>query len=340
MKISIGMNLQPGAWGGGNQFGHVLNRYLSEQGHEVSFDLACPDLDIILLTEPDKKLRTSAYDHKDIARYLAWRNRRALVVHRINNSSEARNDKKREFNKFRIAANTQVADHTVFISNWVYERYVESGFDSAEYSIIMNGGDTRVWFNNKRPHVSEPLRIVTHHWSSNAKKGFDIYECLDALLTNSDWSKRIVFTYIGPLSDGYKFNAVQHIQALSGKELADELRRCDIYLTAALHEAAGMHHIEGALCGLPLLYRKSGALPEYCQGFGVEFTDGNFEKKLKEMINEYDHWQTRMARYPYTAEKMCQSYCELFESLLSRRDELLTKRRLWCRLKYLLKAFC
>ena len=35
-----------------------------------------------------------------------------------------------------------------------------------------------------------------------------------------------------------------------------------------------MHHIEGALCGLPILFRNSGSLPEYCKKYGVSF-DGD-----------------------------------------------------------------
>ncbi len=36
MKISLGMNLQLGPWGGGNQFGHTLAEYLNRKGVEVS----------------------------------------------------------------------------------------------------------------------------------------------------------------------------------------------------------------------------------------------------------------------------------------------------------------
>ena len=70
MKISIGMNLQSGPWGGGNQFGQALVEYLRQQGAEVYFDLANPNLDLILLTEPRSALRISAYSDKDIIKYL------------------------------------------------------------------------------------------------------------------------------------------------------------------------------------------------------------------------------------------------------------------------------
>ena len=31
------------------------------------------------------------------------------------------------------------------------------------------------------------------------------------------------------------------------------------------------HHMEGALCGLPILYKDSGAASEYCNDFGISF---------------------------------------------------------------------
>ena len=79
-------------------------------------------------------------------------------------------------------------------------------------------------------------------------------------------------------------------------ELGDELRKHDVYLTAARWEACGMHHIEGACCGLPVLFHKEGGgINETCKNYGVEydnipsFFDGLEEiKKLlltqKEMI--------------------------------------------------------
>ena len=38
-----------------------------------------------------------------------------------------------------------------------------------------------------------------------------------------------------------------------------------------------MHHIEAVLSGLPVIYKNSGALPEYCKNFGVSFDFLEFE---------------------------------------------------------------
>lgn len=91
-----------------------------------------------------------------------------------------------------------------------------------------------------------------------------------------------------------------------------------------------MHHIEGALCGLPLIYRNSGALPEYCSGYGIKFEGpDDFEYALKRMCLGYDKWLRRIDNYPHTSDRMCKKYMELFNSLLERREEVLFKRELW-----------
>ena len=327
MNASLGMNLQPGAWGGGNQFGRALARYLRDKGVEVSFDLESPDLDIILMAEPDARLRISAYSHRDILRYLLLRNPGCIVVHRINNTSEARDDESQAFNRFRIAAN-KVADYTVFVSKWVHARYVEAGFSSPHYSVILNGADNGLWQRKQQLERSGKLRLVTHHWSGHPNKGFDIYKELDEMLESSHWSQLVSFTYIGRLPDGFHFEASRYLGVLSGHALVEEIQKHDVYLTASKYESGPMHCVEGALCGLPLLYRESGALPEYCSGFGVSFTAENFEQKLQEMMETYDHWLDRMKYYPHTAERMCEQYHDLFVELFARRDEILERRRL------------
>jgi hypothetical protein len=90
-----------------------------------------------------------------------------------------------------------------------------------------------------------------------------------------------------------------------------------------------MHHIEGALCGLPLFYIESGALPEYCDGFGISFTPQNFEQKLQEMIKNFDHWTKIMPFYPHTADKMCSEYFSLFDNLMENKEKILARRKLF-----------
>lgn len=327
MKISIGMNLQRGAWGGGNQFGRSLAEYLRHKDAEVSFDLKEPDLDLILLTEPRSELKISAYSYKDIIKYLSRKNWQAVVVHRINDRAERKRNT--GVNKLIIRANS-CADHTIFISSWLQGLFSMHGLKKSEYSIVLNGANREI-FNNKgyrRWDGAGRLRIVTHHWGGGYFKGFDIYQRLDGMLSEPEFSEKFEFTYIGNLPPGFRFTNTRYIPPQSGIELAAAIRSHHVYLTASQNEAAGMHHVEGAMCGLPLLYRESGALPEYCGGFGISFTEKNFEQKLQEMINNYNFWEERVKNYPYTAERMCEEYYNLFIELVKHRDEII-KRRKW-----------
>lgn len=161
-------------------------------------------------------------------------------------------------------------------------------------------------------------------------KGFDVYGQLDQMLAMPVWRDRLSFTYIGNLPKGFTFRNARWSEPLDGEVLAAELRAHHIYLSASICEPAGMHHIEGALCGLPLLYRESGALPEYCRGFGEAFSGpGDFIDALQRMIANYRDWQGKMDRYDNTSEKMVGRFLQLFEDMLARREELLVKRRLW-----------
>ncbi len=337
MKISIGCRLRGTPWGGVNSAMLALADELSARGHQVCFDLDPPDLDVILMVEPSSQSESASFTHVEILRYLLFTNHRSIVVHRINNSSEARDDPGREFNRFRIQANREVADHTVFISRWLYDRYCESGFASPPWSIVLNGGDTRLWHPGTSRKRGRKLRLVTHHWSANRKKGFDIYERLDEMLGAADWADRVAFTYVGRLPEGFRFRHSRYVEPLAGEALGEELRQHDVYVTAAMNEAAGMHHIEGALCGLPLLYRVSGALPEYCAGYGVGFTPDSFDVKLAQMIDTHEPLLPKMMDYPHTARRMCDDYLRLFEGLMDQRQEILKRRRRWRLLRHWLR---
>jgi hypothetical protein len=318
VNVSIGMNIQPGPWGGGNRFGRALSEHLAARGARVSHDLSAPDLDIVLLTEPRTALRSSAYSHEDIARYLREKNPRAVVVHRINECDERKGTT--GVNPLLMGANA-CARHTVFVSAWLRDLFLGQGLRTPGHSVIRNGGDAATF--HPRGHARwdgrGKLRLVTHHWGGGWLKGFDVYERLDGMLADPRWAGRVEFTFVGNVPEGFRFRNARHLPPRTGEALADALRAGHVYLTASQNEPAGMHNIEGALCGLPLLYRRSGSMPEYCDGFGIAFDGPDLERGLEEMLRDYGSWADRMGGYPHTAERMCREYHSLFARLLEER---------------------
>jgi len=327
MKVAVGYHIQGGPWGGGNAFARSLVEALNARGDRVVHTLVDPDIDLILLTDPRGRSPQTSFHAGTVLRYLLTTNGNAVTVHRVNECDERKGT--RNMNRLLRRAN-YAADYTVFIASWLKDLDVWRA--QSPYSVILNGADTNI-FNDSdyRPWSGyEPLRLVTHHWGGNKLKGADVYEALDCMLEEPEWRGRLEFTYVGNIPSGVTLRNTRHIPPLTDIHLAREISRHHVYITGSINEPAGMHHIEGALCGLPLLYRNSGALPEYCSGYGLGFNDVcGFRNVLKQMMDEYSLYRENMKSYKNTAQRMSRDYLSLFDDLLSSRASIMGSRNLF-----------
>ncbi len=315
MKISLGSQIIEGPWGGGNLFLINLKNYLTKEGHEVVFGLDDKDIDIILFTDPRTgRGSTSIISAKSIKKYKKNINENVKVVQRINECDERKSTKK--INALYLKS-SDVADHVVFVSEWLREIYLNLGLDKNKTSVIMSGSDKSIFntFGKTTKPVNRKFKVLTHHWSSNWMKGFELYLKLDKKLNESTLKNKIEFTYIGNIDEKYKFNNTKILPPLSGLELAAEIKDHDIYITGSLNEPSGNHHIEAAMCGLPILYINSGGIKEYCKNYGLEINLENFEEKILYMIDYYDSFKNKMKKYPFESEKMSTNYLKLFNKL-------------------------
>jgi glycosyltransferase involved in cell wall biosynthesis len=329
VKVALGSRPYDGPWGGGNRFIAALAEQLSAAGHHVVHDLDDSDIDIILLTDPRVRAPNVCFGAGAIFRHLALRNPRAIVIHRINECDERKGER---FINHKLVRANYVADVTVFVGEWLVQLPVWRKHLRSPWFVVRNGADTRL-FNRAQFQPWEgigPLRLVTHHWGYHPMKGFDIYAKIDRMLGEPRWNERLSFTYIGNLPNGFSFANARYVAPLDGEALATELASHHAYVTASINEPGGNHQNEGALCGLPLLYRKSGCMPEYCAGFGVEFSGpDNFEAAVDNLIDNYAALAVRMPSYPHTAVSMTREWTALFEELLLKRDEIVSHRALW-----------
>ena len=326
MKISIGTNIKEGPWGGGNLFAINLKNFLEKNGHTVIHNLKEDEIDLILITEPRKTSESSAFTHIEVLNYLSYVKSDTLVVHRFNECDERKNTN--YVNKYLLNAN-KVSDHTVFVSEWLQNLYIEQGFNRKNSDVIYAGADKEVFNINKYQYWNpgSPLKIVTHHWGANWNKGFEYYLLIDKLIDNKKWKNQIEFTYIGNTPKNIEFKNTKLVKPLSGTDLANEIKKHHLYLTGSINEPSGNHHIEGSQCGLPTLYINSGGIPEYCNGYGVMFNDKNdLEDKLTQAIENYEAISKKMRQYPFNAEIMSKDFMDLFESMIENKEEYLSER--------------
>lgn len=329
MKIAVGSRPFAGPWGGGNRFAAALCEALHQAGHAVVHDLADADIDVVLITDPRPRSPHVAFSAGAVMRYLLLRNPQTVVVHRVNECDERKGE---PFINNKLVRANYVADATVFVGRWLVDLPVWQANLREPWFVVHNGADARVFNPNGFSPWSGngPLKLVTHHWGYHSMKGFDVYEALDGMLTAPDWKDRIAFTYVGNLPKGFRFKNARYVPPLDGAALAAELRSHHAYITASVNEPGGNHQNEGAMCGLPLLYRRSGCMPEYCTGYGVGFSGpADVAEALSSLTATYPALVPKMSSYPNTAERMTAEWIAVLTDLVGRRAELVTRRRLW-----------
>ena len=313
MRIAIGSNTTNNSFGGGNQFANNLIDFLKENQHSVSTNLKNKDIDIILITEPRKYLSISSFSLIDALNYKYKINKKVKILLRVNENDQRKNT---YFMNIIIRFCIKYCDHVIFISNYLNEIFKIK----KDYTIIHNGANHNIFKKKEiKNNEKDLIKVVTHHWSANYQKGFDIYKYIDEKQTKENDIK-ICFTYIGNLPKKFKFKNSNHINPLHGNELSEELNKHDIYITASKNEPAGMHHIEAACCGLPILYYDSGALPEYCNKYGIKFNKDNLFSKIQLLYKDIDKYKETLKEYPFTSKNSNKKYLEVFNNLLKKKS--------------------
>lgn len=317
MKVSIGSKIVNGPWGGGNLFVMNLTNYLRMQGHEVIYDLCDSNIDVILLTDPRKKNNSSSkFNHKDIHMYKKYVNKNVVVVQRINECDQRKNTN--NVNDLYYEA-SKYCDFVIFVSSWLRDIYLELGIPLNKTKVIYAGADSKVFNSNNSKiwNQKEKFKLVTHHWSSHLLKGFLDYQIIDNLLNQKKWNNKLHFTYIGNINKNFNFKNFEIIQPLHGYELAEELKKSDFYFTASVNEPSGNHHIEAAQCGLPIIFKNSGGIPEYCKNFGISYDEDPIQA-IEEAMENYFLYKKKIQNYPNNALKMSKEFETLFIDLFSK----------------------
>lgn len=311
----IAMNLRPvySSWGGGNQWLTQTARSLRASGYRVRFDLR-GEVDGILLTHFGLTGRTSC-SLDELKRYLGERPR-VRVIHRVND-----NDVRKSTGEMdqRLAEYDALAHHTVFISAWLRDYHAERWFDRAKpHSVIINGADAAVFhpIGSAAWKPGEPLRLVTHHWSSNWLKGFKVYEEVDRMIAAGELPG-VELWVIGRWPEEIRWRAAKLLPPANGEALATLLRQCHAYLTASLWEPGGMHFIEGAQCGLPVLFHEDGGgICEVAGRFGIGFRD-DVAGAVRSLHERYAGLRAAVLADPPSGDEMGLRYRQLVQRVLT-----------------------
>lgn len=320
-KKTIFFSFKPtgGNFGGGAFFVTNMIDYLKKRNHKITFELE-KGIDIIFITDPrkDKKGKNKKYSVDDFIKYKK-NNPNVKIIHRIN-ECESKREKTIGIDNL-IIKTMKIADRIIFITNWLQEYYIEKyKISTTNCSVIINGCNQNFFFpeqhrNFKIINQDTKVKLITHHWSSNYLKGFEIYNKIDEYLEKH--SNEFALTFVGNYNQNYTPRNINLLPPSCDMELANILRNHDIYLTASQNEPCGMHQLEGMSCGMPILYREgSGGIKETCGNAGLEFSDFNdFLEKLQLIKNEYSLFKNNINYELLSSNRCCKHFYKIIKSL-------------------------
>lgn len=311
----IAINMRPifAAWGGGNQWLLQMSRFLQYSGYHVQYDLS-GEVDGILMNHGGLTGKLSI--SLDEVKAYREKHPRVRVVHRIND-----NDVRKKTTEMdaRLARFDAVADHTVFISEWLRDHHTANWFDRKRtHSCILNGADPAVFHpvGSRAWDGREPLRLVTHHWSDNWMKGFGVYREIDELIAAGKLPG-VDLWIIGRWPKEITWKSARTFPPASGAGLAELLRQCHVYVTASQWEPGGMHFIEGLQCGTPIIYHEDGGgIVELARGYGFGFRD-DVAEAIAAIREGYAEYRAKVLAAPPSGDRMCIAFREVIQQTLA-----------------------
>jgi len=303
MKIFLNRKPVGGPWGGGNKTIILLTEKLRQRGYEVCFTLN-PDVNIIVCIDP----RPTDHTFED---FINHRERfGSKIFQRVGDLGLHSKPQLTDL----VLKTVPKSDYVTFISTYAFyhiEAYgVSPNICSVDYLAPLKEFYSK---RNISMNFNKPIRLVTHHWSPNYKKGWDFYKFLDEHLNFDHFE----FMFIGNLPPEIKFKNIKYHTPMTQEQLIDELPRHDIYISGSIEETGGNHVLEAMACGLPVLYHANGGgIKDYCEDYGYEFQSTNgLMDGINLIINNYKMFKERVLTYTATLDNVIERYVEIIERL-------------------------
>lgn len=276
MRVCIPIEFKP--QGGGFYVLRAFADYLTARGHEVCADVA-DRYDVLFASH-------WLVPRREILKGLRW-SASARVVHRIDGAAEDYGrDPEADRRQRRV---NRLADLTIFQSEYARDT-TRSRFRVIEQDgpVIHNPVDL-VQFTpeGERRQLAEPRRVAAVSWSTNPKKG------ASAVYDTAARNPGVGFYLCGRYDDVPALPNVHAMGVLDRPALAAMLRSCHALLTFSENEACPNHVLEALASGLPVFYRRSGAMAEVIGDCGVAVDPGSFGGRFDAMMREHESWAAR-----------------------------------------------
>ena len=286
MKIHILYPFKDGPWGGANQFLKAVKEYFI---NKESYIENIEEANIVLFnSSPSKEFSGFV----DIIKKLKIKYPNKIFINRIDGPVFYIRDRNLFIDKAFYKFNNTICDGTVFQSYWSREKNIYLGMKKNHFeTTILNAPNSEIFNKNGKKFFdkNEKVKIIATSWSSNIKKGFEVYKWMDE---NLDFTK-YEMTFIG--NSPFKFKNIILKEPMDSETLTSELKRHDIFITASQSDPCSNSLIEAMHSGLPALGLDDGGHTEIISRGGEVFkAHGEIPQKLDLIANNYEEYQNNI----------------------------------------------
>jgi glycosyltransferase involved in cell wall biosynthesis len=296
--LSIFHEFAPPPTGGGHQFLRGFWREAEAQGLKVENNA---------LSAGTRACLFNSFNY-DLRRLKRLRRHSVLYVHRVDGPIDVYRGRQDGIDQSIWRANCELADKTIFQSDYSLKEHLKLGFDFVRPKVILNAADPEIFHARERTNFSRnrKIRLIASSWSDNPNKGSSVYQWLDEHL---DWD-RFECSFVG--RSPVKYKNIQMLPPVDSQRMSDLFRQHDIYLTASKNDPCSNSLIEALTCGLPALYLRSGGHPEIVKEAGLGFDDTEqIPFLLGRLVDDYERFQAKIA-VPSLSD-ICTEYLNVLE---------------------------
>ena len=272
MKLAIAYTFMEGPYGGGNQFLKALRNQLAQQNSYT------PDIKqasaLLANANPGSLSRLL----RQLTAFKQQHPRKPIIV-RIDGPTSLVRGKGAHIDQLTAKMIDLHADGLIYQSDWSKNKNREMFNTHAPYQTTIHNAVNQKIFHPSATNPANPsnkIQLIASSWSSNMRKGFDIYKHLDQHL---DWT-RYAMTFVG--NSPIPFRNINILPPVPSAELAQLLRQHHLYITASKNDPCSNALLEALACGLPAIVRNSGGHPELVANSGILFNDA------EDVINAID----------------------------------------------------
>lgn len=301
MKAHIIYDIVESSAGGGNQFLRGLRKCFEALDAYAHSPL---DADVFLFNGHQKEERV---------RELRAAYPRGKFIHRLDGAQKLYNHPEDKRQDTALRMNIAFADATVYQSLWALDVLRRYRFPDKPYRVIHNGVD-RDLFKMKTEVPQKGSTLIAVSWSANPNKGFALYQHLDRILSKSEFD----VTFVG--RSPVQFRNIRMKEPMSSRDLSQELRKHDVFITATRNDCCSNCILEAQACGLPVVALSSGGTPE------IVGRGGKLFQNERDVMDAIRHVSGNLRAYfnelkPTSTMEVAVKYLEFFK-----RDQPLSAR--------------